>query len=67
MLCICYDRGCSIIEGVVSMENVEVELEELDEENIYSRKARAKLVDEDVLNNDEDGFMEGYEKDERGR
>jgi len=49
------------------MENVEVELEELDEENIYSRKARAKLVDEDVLNNDEDGFMEGYEKDERGR
>lgn len=36
--------------------------EAFEEENIYSKKARKKLVEEDVLSNEEDGFMQGYEE-----
>ena len=36
--------------------------EDFEEENIYSEKSRKKLVEEDVLSHEEDGFMKGYEE-----
>ncbi len=33
-------------------------------ENIYSKEIRNQLLDEGALNNEEDGFMEGYAEEE---
>ena len=35
--------------------------EEQLEENIYSKKIRAQLVENDEISNEEEGFMEGYD------
>ena len=32
-----------------------------EDDSFYSRKKRALLVEEGALNNEEDGFMQGYE------
>ncbi|PIN75131.1 hypothetical protein COV17_04235 [Candidatus Woesearchaeota archaeon CG10_big_fil_rev_8_21_14_0_10_36_11] len=34
-----------------------------DDNSFYSKKKRELLVEEDALNYEEDGFMEGYEAD----
>jgi hypothetical protein len=34
------------------------------ENNVYSKKARSKLVDNGELSNEEAGFMEGYDLEE---
>ncbi len=31
------------------------------EENIYSKKARARLLEDGEMSNEEEGFMEGYD------
>ena len=38
-----------------------VPLSEEDEESVYFREAREHLVEDDVLNLKDDGFMQGYE------
>jgi hypothetical protein len=38
-----------------------VEIEEDLEENVYSKKTRAKLVEDGEMSNEEEGFMEGYD------
>ncbi|MBI4983624.1 hypothetical protein HZC32_03195 [Candidatus Woesearchaeota archaeon] len=38
-------------------------LEEDEEDHIHSRKTRERLINEDALNSEEDGFMEGFEGD----
>jgi hypothetical protein len=54
---------------VLSNQAVEKELEHLDsleedlEENVYSKKARARLLENDELSNEEEGFMEGYDSE----
>ena len=34
-----------------------------EEENFYSKRIRALLVEEDALRGEEDGFMQGYEEE----
>ena len=36
-------------------------LEEDIEENVYSKKARTRLIENGELSNEEEGFMEGYD------
>ncbi|MBT3814795.1 hypothetical protein HOE37_03660 [Candidatus Woesearchaeota archaeon] len=33
-------------------------------EGVYSKKVRAKFVEDDILNSEEEAFMEGYDIDE---
>lgn len=40
------------------------ELEDSLEENVYSKKIRAKLVEDGEISNEEEGFMEGYDFEE---
>lgn len=37
--------------------------EEEEEDWVYSKKARERLLEEEALTSEEDGFMEGYEAD----
>ena len=39
-------------------------LEPVKEEGVYSKKIRAKLVEDGILNSEEEAFMEGYDVDE---
>jgi hypothetical protein len=53
--------------GVAKMFNpIKQEHESLviKEKGVYSKKARAKLVEDGILNSEEEGFMEGYDIDE---
>ena len=43
------------------VEENEVEVEVEVEENIYSKKARARLLENDEMSYEEEGFMEGYD------
>jgi len=47
---------------------MEDDIEEYDpdtkEENVYKKKARAELVENDEISAEEEGFMAGYESDE---
>jgi len=45
------------------MSNKRNSFVEEEEELVYSRQNRAKLIDEDQLSNEEEGFMEGYDED----
>ncbi len=38
-------------------------LEEDLEENVYSKKARARLLEDGELSNEEEAFMEGYDSE----
>ena len=61
-------RGETLHQGWCIMEQNEEQVKERldfpeeDEEDVYSSRAREKLVEEDTLNTDEDAFMLGYEK-----
>ena len=36
-----------------------------DEENVYEKKTRNDLVDNDEISAEEEGFMQGYDKEEK--
>ena len=42
-------------------ERVAVPISEEDEDSVYFREAREHFVEDDVLNTQDDGFMQGYE------
>ena len=46
------------------MENDTTEEPSMEEENVYKKKSREELVDNDEISPEEEGFMEGYEEDE---
>ncbi len=49
-----------------SKDQVEREIESGDkDEDIYTEEGREVAEDEEVITNEEEGFMEGYEEDER--
>ncbi len=42
---------------------MQIECPMKNEDSFYSKSKREKLVDSGALNNEEDGFMQGYEED----
>ena len=47
-------------------DQIEKEIETGDrDEDIYTKEGREVAEDEDIITNEEEGFMEGYEEDDR--